>query len=246
MTSSEKNAVVVELYDLPISQRKDDRFGRVVTSKSLNEDDLIELAVANRTEFNRSTLRAALDILKDIAAEQIVNGAAVSFGLVHFNVVVNGIFTGDNANWNKEKNRLSFRIIPANILRNKLKLTEVQVRGMAATGTVVNTVYDLLSAEENNRLTAGGGVNLSGTRLKIAGDNPAVGISLIHTETKEVARIPFTSIMVNTPSKLSFIVPATLAPGDYKLCICTQFSRSGVLLKQPQTYCSDYLLLVQP
>ena len=41
MVTNEKNNVIVELYDLSITERKDDRFGRVVTIKSMNEDDLI-------------------------------------------------------------------------------------------------------------------------------------------------------------------------------------------------------------
>ncbi len=39
MATTEKNKVMVELYDLSITNRKDDCFGRVVRSKTLNEDD---------------------------------------------------------------------------------------------------------------------------------------------------------------------------------------------------------------
>ncbi len=61
MATTEKNNVMVELYDLSITERKDDRFGRVVTTKSLNEDDLIKIAVARRTDLNASTLKASID-----------------------------------------------------------------------------------------------------------------------------------------------------------------------------------------
>jgi len=120
MPTTEKNSVIVELYELPISPRKDDRFGRVVSTRSLNEDDLIDIAVARGTELNPSTLRAALEIVKDIAAGEIVNGTAVTFGLAQFNVMVNGVFTGDNAQWNKDVNSLSLRITPTIMLRSKL------------------------------------------------------------------------------------------------------------------------------
>lgn len=40
MATTEKNKIMVELHDLLITERKDDRFGRVVTGKSFNEDDL--------------------------------------------------------------------------------------------------------------------------------------------------------------------------------------------------------------
>ncbi|MDR1347563.1 MAG: hypothetical protein LBJ63_03910, partial [Prevotellaceae bacterium] len=60
MANNEKTSVIVELYDLTITERKDDRFGRVVTSKSLNEDDLIKMAVSRRTDLSPTTLRASL------------------------------------------------------------------------------------------------------------------------------------------------------------------------------------------
>jgi hypothetical protein len=49
---------------------------------------------------------------------------------------------------------------------------------MAASGTYVNTLTDVASGEVNSRLTPGGGVNLTGVKIKIAGDAPGVGIHL--------------------------------------------------------------------
>lgn len=71
MTTNDNNSVIVELYDLPITQRKDDRFGRVVTAKSLTEDDLIALAVSQRTDLNPTTLKASMDILQSVAIAQL-------------------------------------------------------------------------------------------------------------------------------------------------------------------------------
>lgn len=46
-----RESAVVELYDLSITERKDDRFGRVATNKSMDEDDLIAIAFI-KTFFN--------------------------------------------------------------------------------------------------------------------------------------------------------------------------------------------------
>ncbi|WP_019539222.1 DNA-binding domain-containing protein [Proteiniphilum acetatigenes] len=56
----------------------------VITSKSLNKDDLIKTAVARRTDLNAITLRACIDILKQIAVKEVCNGASVAFGLGYF------------------------------------------------------------------------------------------------------------------------------------------------------------------
>jgi hypothetical protein len=89
-----KNNVIVELYDLAITERKDDRFGRVVKQNSLNEDDLINIAVQRRTDLSPTSLKSTMELLKNIAREQIANGSSVAFGLGYFSVGVNGVFIG--------------------------------------------------------------------------------------------------------------------------------------------------------
>jgi hypothetical protein len=242
--ANEKNSVIVELYDLTITNRKDDRYGRVVTTKSLKEDDLIRLAVARRTDLNPSTLRSSLDILKEVAAEEVANGASVYFGLGYFNLRVNGVFVGDHAKWDPEQHSLHVNATPSVDLRNAVNNIHVNVRGMAQSGLVINSLTDVASGEENTRLTPGGGVNLAGVRIRIAGDSPDNGIILSEQNSGTVMPIPATAILVNEPSKVSFIVPADLPAGDYKLSLTTQYSHSTVLLKEPRTYTFDYVLAV--
>jgi len=49
-------SVIVELYDLALTPRKDDRFGRIVIKKSVTEDDLINIAISRRTDLNANTV----------------------------------------------------------------------------------------------------------------------------------------------------------------------------------------------
>jgi hypothetical protein len=241
MAINEKNSVIVELYDLTLTERKDDRYGHVVTTKSLNEDDLIRLAVARRTDLNASTLRASLDILKELAAEQLANGASVYFGLGYFNLLVNGVFIGDHAKWDPAQHSLRVKATPSIEVRDVVKRIHVDVRGMAQSGIVINSLIDMMSGAENSYLTPGGGVNLTGARIRIAGDSPDNGIKLTD-QYGIVTVIPAPSILVNEPSKVSFILPYDLNPGDYKLSITTQYSHSSALLKEPRTYVFEYVL----
>ena len=244
METKRKNSLIVELYDLSITERKDDRYGRVVTGKSLNEDDLIKTAVTRRTDLNPSTLKAAVEILKEIAIEEVCNGASVSFGLGYYGLKVNGVFVGDNAQWDASKNSLAVRVAPNAELRKAVESTGVNVRGLATSGTVINTVTDVASGEENSKLTPGGGVNLSGTRLRIEGDHPSVGLKLTNLGTGEETVVPSTSILLNDPSKVTFIVPADLPEGDYRLVLTTQFGGTGARLKEPRIYKYEYVLSV--
>jgi hypothetical protein len=245
MASEEKNTVFVELYDLTLSERVDDHFGRVVTAKSLHEDDLINIAVKQRTDLNPTTLRASLDILKEIAIKEIANGASVQFGLGFFSLDVRGIFIGDHAQWNPEVNSLHVKTAAGVELRTAIKGVHINVRGMASSGTVVNTLIDKSSGEENTRLTPGGGVNLTGSKIRIAGESADNGIRFIDQNSGTEYPVPMESVLVNDPKKVTFIVPADLPVGDYKLSLTTQFSTAATTLKEPRTYLFDYVLAVQ-
>jgi hypothetical protein len=206
---------------------------------------LIDLAVVGRTDLNPTTLRASLDILKKIAIREIANGASVQFGLGYFSLGVNGIFIGDHAKWNPDENSLCVKVASSVELREVIKNVHVNVRGMASSGTYVNTLMDKSSGEENSILTPGGGVNLTGVKIKIAGESDENGIRLIEQNSGVEYPIPMETILVNDPKKVTFIVPIDLPVGDYKLSLTTQFSTASTLLNEPRTYLFDYVLAVQ-
>lgn len=242
--AEEKNQVMVETYDLAMTERKDDRFGRVVTSKSLNEDDLIRIAVQRRTDLSPTSLKSTIELLKEIARENIANGASVAFGLGYFSVGVNGVFLGDDPRWEPDVHSLVVKVIPSAELRNSVKSSIVNIRGNANIGTAINKVTDVTTDEINSVLTPGGAVNLIGSRIRVIGEHESNGIFLVNQATNEVVAIPKTSIATNDPSKVTFVMPANIPTGDYILQITTQYSNTSTLLKEPRTYSFNYVLAV--
>lgn len=228
--------MVVELYDLSITEREDDRYGRVVSPGSMNEDDLIRMAVERRTDLSPHTLKAALEILKELAHEQILNGTAVTFGLSHYSAAVNGVFMGDHDSWDPARHRLSLRIEPNAALRDDLQNVDVVLRGPATTGPVINTVTDKSTDSMNSIITPGGIVYLEGKRLMITGDAPEVGLRLISIPDQDIINIPTTAIFDNYPSKLGILLPVDLPAGKYNIELCTQYSKSHKQSKKAQTY----------
>lgn len=235
--------ILVELYDLPITNREDDRYGHVVSAGSFNEDDLVRIVISEGCEFDASTLKAAYMRLKNAAMEKARNGASVQFGLCHLRPTVNGVFAGDMPRWDPSQHSIGVNATPTAEFRKAMKSASVKMLGMASTGPGVNTVTDIVSGEVNTRLTPGGGVHVAGRSLKIVGGNPEVGLRLINQDTKEATVIPATSFMINVPSQVSFIVPAGLPTGDYKLSVCTQYASHNPL-KTPRTHLCDYVLAV--
>jgi hypothetical protein len=240
--AKDNRIINVELYNLTITDRKDDRCGKVVSVGSFTEDDIINLAVARRTDISAATLRASLETLKTTAIDCISNGHNVHFGLGYFNIDVKGVFMGDHAKWEPKVHSLVVNATPSTLVRKIVSEATVNVLGMASVGVIINSVTDITTGEVNKTLTPGGGVNLAGSKIKIAGDESIVGIFLVSQDNEDIIPVRNTNILINNPSKVSFIVPVDLHSGDYKLKIVSQFSTSSTLLKEPREYTFDYIL----
>jgi hypothetical protein len=237
-----KNSILVELYDLAIAPDSKKCFGKVVTRKFLKEEDLVKIAVKRRTELNASTLKAAIDILKEIAEEEILNGASVSFGPGVFKLAVNGAFDPNQPEWNYNEHKVVLQVSPATQLYKQMDKVEVKVRGMAQVNTAINQVRDVATGKINTCITRGNALELKGTKMKIAGDNPANGITLKHIATGKPTIFRAENLAANYPKKILLVVPLALEPGDYQLEITTQFSNASTLTKEPRIYRLSYIL----
>lgn len=232
----------VELYELLLTTRKDDFMGRVSSTGSFKVDDVISIAVSRRTDLNAATLKASYEILNEIVLESICDGKDVEFGPSHYRLTVNGVFIGEHASWNPAEHKLSLTAVPTAKARQALKNVAVEVRGVASSGTCINTLTDATTGEVNTRITAGGGVNLEGLKMKITGEASGTGLFLTDIASGEVRAIPTTSILVNDPSRITFIVPASLPEGNYRLSIATQFSAYKTT-KAPRIYVFEHVLI---
>lgn len=229
------DAVIVELHDNPLTERQDDCYGRIVNIASVDVNTLVGRALSSGFNGNAESMKAAIAAVDAEAVKAVVRGEIVNYGLGHISVDVEGAFIGDAPVWNPQVNRLAAHITPSKTLRETLKSTPVRIRGKASDSSVISTVTDVVTGKVNEQLTPGGIVNLRGTRVKIAGSAQNVGLWLTNQDTQEATPVPMSSIGTNDPSRLSFVVPATLASGSYLLSIVTQFTSGTTLLREPRT-----------
>jgi hypothetical protein len=237
--------VIVDLYQNSLTEREDDFYGRVLNLASVNEDDLINRVVETGTDINPATLKASYERLKHEALKAIIRGEIVSFGLGHVALDVHGKFIGAGAQWDAKTHRLIARIAASKELREILAKTPVHVRGEAPDGSVINSIIDVASDTTNETITPGGIANIKGARIKIAGEKPEVGLFFTNQDSKEVITVPLTSIGTNDPSKISFVIPASLSRGSYLLSIGTQFSGTNKERKEVKTITLAYVLSVE-
>jgi hypothetical protein len=244
-TLSSTDAVIVELVDNPLTQRTDDRYGRVINIASVDVETLIARAIANGYNGNLETMKADYQAIKGEALKSVVRGEINNFGLTHNSIGVNGPFLGDAPVWNPEVNSLVPRSVASKEWRELLKNTPVKVIGMAPDQAAISTVTDVATGKVNEWLTPGGMANVKGSRIRIAGDKPGIGLFLANQDTQKVIEVPANSIGLNDPSTIMFVVPVNIEVGNYLLSIVTQFSaHKSHFLNDPRTITLHQLLTV--
>jgi hypothetical protein len=210
-----------------------DFMGVVDSNGSINVNGIVDEMAAEGMELKRET---AIDIISRFSRKCIdltLAGYNVNTGLVNMRVTIRGAFY--DKKWNPERNRLHVSISPGIDMRNAIAETEVDILGEHGEITVLFNITDLSTGKTDGTLTRGFNAELRGTFIKILGDDPTVGVWLHNTNTGDELQLPAVNIVINEPSRLLLLIPATLAQGEYELRVVTQASSNNKPLKTPRS-----------
>lgn len=241
MATNERITLNVDLYDNSITEQKGDYTGRARVTGSLHNKEIAARIVKERTEYRQETIENILDLADQKKVEAIAEGKSVVDGVGQYIITIRGSFLGENAQFDPEKHSLGVSYTPGQLLRNQLKAVKVICNGLAQTGPVINSITDSTTGSISQVITSGGPAVISGSGIKLAGDDPSVGVYL--TKDEEGAQpIKVTLIVHNAPSQLTVMLP-TIEPGKlYALSITTQYSGTSKPLKTPRSYRFPILL----
>ena len=241
MATNEKITLNVDLYDNIMTEQKGDYTGRARITGSLHNKEIAARIIKERTEYRQETIENILDLADQKKVEAIAEGKSVVDGVGQYIVTVRGSFLGENAQFDATKHSLGVSYTPGQLLRDQLKAVKVICNGLAQTGPVINSITDSVTKSISQVITSGGPAVISGSNIKILGDDPSVGIYLTKDEEGAVP-LKVSVIVHNAPSQLTIMLPAIEAGKLYALSITTQYSGSNKALKTPRSYRFPILL----
>lgn len=228
---AEKIILSASLYDNAITEEKGDYVAKPVITGSLHNAEIADRIVAKRTEYRKETIVNILDLADQEKVAAIAEGKSVVDGVGQYLISITGSFEGENAAFDPEKHKLGVAYTQGKLMRDTLKSVTVKTQP-ATTGPIINDLVDSTTGEQNLVLTPSGPVVITGSNIKVAGDDPSVGIYLTPSEG---AAVKAGLLVHNNPSSITFMLPA-LADGEYTLSLTTQYGAGNKLVKEPRTY----------
>ena len=212
------------LYDNPLTGDPYDLIAKVSSERSLTIGDISQSAATRGgAGITAASMEHAVRLWLKEMAYRLCDGFAVNAEWFTAAPHIRGVFNSPAETFNPDRHTLLFTFNQGALLRREIAVTEVQVLGVADTALAITQVTDVKTASVNDLLTPGRNLRISGSRLKIAGDNPANGVAFINAATGERLPVDRADIVTNNPSELIILIP-DLAPGVWNVEVTTQYS----------------------
>ena len=209
-----------------------DKILRLESAGNATLADVLDEMKREDTGLRQETLEHVVNLYNRVVADLVLSGYEVNTGLCYLTPRFRGIVEGGT--WNPEKNSIYVSITQGKVLREAIAKTSVKILGERQGTMYIAGGEDAATRATDTTATPGRNYILTGRQLKLAGDDPAVGITLTSEEGAQT-RLDADMVAVNEPSRLVFLLPSDLADGAYTLTVTTQYSAGGKLLKEPRS-----------
>lgn len=204
------------LFENPVTPDPNDRIALISNQKTFSLEDLLLRATNRGSTVTIAEFHSAFEEIT-YATEQLLaeGGGSIKTPLFNLTVRIVGVFNGDEDNFDPSRHQVKIRLTPGIRLREMEK--KIKLRKVAADKPrpILQHVYDHTSESQDEIITSGGGMRITGSLLKFDEADVNQGVFFIHsngTETRVAGRL-----LRNKPGELIFIAPQSLASGNYTI-----------------------------
>ncbi len=237
--------IKAKLYPNELTEDQDDFFAKVSSERTVDIPGVCQSATGRGGATGKpgdmeQHVRAFLKEMAYLACD----GFSVNAGYFSLDTQIKGVFNNSSEKFTPGKHSVYFRFHQGDLMRQLIPTIEVEIDGVGDAQPAISQVTDVKSGTVNNRLTPGKLLRVKGEKIKLAGDNPAVGVWFTAEATGERTRVEADEIGTNNPSELLLNVP-DLAAGAYYMEVTTQYNGGAFLLKDPRTARLNKVLTVE-
>ncbi|MDR2194816.1 MAG: DUF4469 domain-containing protein [Treponema sp.] len=204
---------------------------KTVNVISRNQSAIIDRILKIGAGLTRSDVLSVLEAEKQVIADILAEGEAVTTDLFNAILTIQGVFTGADDSFDPKRHQVKIHLHAGVGLRAIEARVKTKKAQPGQTGAFIVSVTDMKTGSVNNLLTPGRPLRLYGSKLKVMGDDPSVGVYFRGEDGSET-KVEASDIVENKPSDVLVMIPG-LAAGKYYVKLITQFAGSGSPAKKP-------------
>jgi hypothetical protein len=234
--------IKVKLYHNYLHNVDGTYIARTVNEDTLSIEDIC-VTLKNRGGFG-GKFDDLVDHVRQFFDElvyQLLDGYAVSTGYFSLHPNIGGAFNSENEIHDHKKHPITFRFRTRKPLSELAKAISVEVQGIADVSGYIGEFIDFDEDSVNTMFLPGDQFAIHGHKIKIAGDDPGVGVFFVPTDASEPA-VKVSRVAENTATKITGIAPDS-GYAYNRIEIRTQYTgTSDKFLKAPRAITSSFVL----
>jgi hypothetical protein len=177
----------------------------------------------------------------DECAYQLCDGYAINLKYYSIHPNISGTFESERETHNHKKNPINFKFRTLRPLSKLIEHIAVEIMGVSEGNAFIDQYIDRDGEAVNDTYSAGDMFCITGSKIKVAGDDPNCGLYFVAVDDPTQA-VKVQRIGENTGTMVTGITPTT-SHSRIKLEIRTQYSGStAIMLKKPRTITSNFTL----
>jgi hypothetical protein len=217
------------LYDNHFTQEnQDDRLARPVDVTVNTIEDLVESITGPGSILKPTETEAVIDNYWSTIAEYIRSGEAYSDDYISTRFGISGVFRDDDDQFDPARHAVQVNVLLKDSITDvteEIALRKVDGRKI---GPEIDTVYDWGSETNDDILTPGDVLEISGKHLKSHDNVDQEGVFFVNQS--EDSEVEGEQIRTNEPKTLTLRIPEDLAAGTYRIEV-RNTSRNGNSLR---------------
>jgi len=183
---------------------------------------------------NPENMEYYVNLFFEEMTELLTKGYNINTGYFKAAAKINGTFDYENDDFDIDRHKVNFKFSQGNTLRKIAAETRAEILHLRPFNFIVGQVTDCFTGSVCEMLTPGKNLIISGIKIKLVGDDPAIGVYFINESVGGRTKVASNEIAVNQNNKLIIVIPP-LQTGDYRLEVVTQYSGSGTPLTEPRS-----------
>jgi len=198
----------------PITPNPNDQSARVQATGVLNLSDIIKRMLKRGTTITEADATAAILLFMQEMIDATTEGYSINTDLVNMRPSIQGVFNDASDSFDASRHTVRASLTAGNVLFTKMLAASVE---KIKTSAVSPTILEFLDnrTNSNTQATKGGIASIVGSELKYDIQNPLEGIFFINTKNNEETKV--VDVATRTDGKVLFLIPTSLAAGNYKL-----------------------------
>ncbi|MDR3093141.1 MAG: DUF4469 domain-containing protein [Bacteroidales bacterium] len=202
----------------------DDYSAQPVNVRSYTFAEIIRRMLARNPGLSEAQLTSAINEFVEEVSIITAEGDSVNTPLINTSLSIQGVLNSAADTFDAKRHRVRINVNAGMKLAAAVAGVKPQKTDVAEPLPHIIEVKDIVSGSVNETLTAGGVVQIRGSRLKFIPEEDSNGIFLTDANG---ATIKLTVVVENKPARLMAMLPADLPQGEYTVEVRSNYSASG-------------------